>query len=74
MKKIIIGDLFEIKTAKGFAYLQYCYKDEILGELIRILPENFTRRLDSFTGIIIQKESFLVFFPVLAAYRKKLFI
>jgi hypothetical protein len=70
--KINIGDLFEIETSKGFAYFQYCYKSENLGELIRILPETFTHRPDSFDKIVAEKESFMVFFPVLMAYRKKI--
>lgn len=72
MKKISIGDLFEIETSKGFAYFQYCFKDENLGELIRVLPGIFPDRLDSFDKIVAEKEVFMVFFPLLMAYRKKI--
>jgi hypothetical protein len=44
MAKIKLGDLFEINTPNGKAYLQYVYKDSTLGELVRVLPGLYKER------------------------------
>jgi hypothetical protein len=41
MARIKIGDVFEISTPKGKAYLQYVHKNETIGELLRILEGLF---------------------------------
>ncbi len=72
MAKIKLGDLFELKTSKGYAYIHYIHKNDDLGELIRVLPKIYKKRPVNFNEIVSQKEKFIVFFPLSAATRKKL--
>src|SRR5690606_28614971 len=72
MRRIKVGDIFEINTLKGKAYLHYIYKDKITGDLIRILPGLYFDRPDSFDKLAGSNESFMVFFPLSAAYKQKM--
>lgn len=72
MKKIAVGDVFRIDTPKGKAYFQYVYKDETDVELIRIFPGLFLDEPSNWEEFIKQKEQFLIFFPLAAAYKKKI--
>ena len=71
-KSLKIGDIFEIQTPNGFAYLQYTQKDPALGHLIRVLAGNIKQRQKSFKEIASTKELFFVFFPLSAAERRKI--
>jgi hypothetical protein len=71
MKKIQIGDIFELETAKGKGYLHYVYKDDSYGELIRILPGLYSERPSKLEGLASGKERYMIFFPVGLATRKK---
>jgi len=71
-KALAIGDIFEIRTPKGFAYMQYTLKDPALGHLIRILKGVYKKRPKSFKEIVREKEIFYVFFPLSAAERRKI--
>ncbi|MCS7123146.1 MAG: hypothetical protein RMJ17_01025, partial [Candidatus Aenigmarchaeota archaeon] len=44
-KRPKIGDVFEIKTPKGFAYVQYSIRHPDFGEIIRVLPGLYPDRL-----------------------------
>jgi hypothetical protein len=73
MKKastVTSGDVFEIATPKGFAYLQYTLKDSEFGHLIRVLPGFFPKRPDKINEVVEEAELFYVFFPVDAAVKK----
>ena len=73
MAKILkIGDIFEIRTPKGLAYMQYTLKDAAMGHLIRILPGIFKDRPDSFKNIALSKELYFIFFPLAAAVNRKI--
>lgn len=72
MKRIRVGDIFEINTPKGKAYLHYIYKDETVGELIRVLPGLYSERPASFDNLATSKERYMVFFPLSAANKRKL--
>lgn len=72
MKRIKIGDLFEIKTKNGKAFLQYMYKDAKLGELVRILPGIFKEIPNNLDQVINQEELFYIYFPLNAAYKKNI--
>jgi hypothetical protein len=75
MKKIVIGDIFEITTPKGKAYLYFIYRHEnpkTGRELARVLPGLHTERPESFDRLAGSKEQFMVFFPVSAASKKKI--
>lgn len=65
------GDLIEIKTAKGLAYVQYTHDGESHGQLIRVLPGLFDVRPETFQGIAEQKELYFIFFTLEYALRNK---
>lgn len=72
MPKIQIGDVFELETNKGLAYVQYCSLDNDGIEMIRILPGLYSDRPSDLENLVSQKELFSVQFCLIAAYRKKL--
>lgn len=72
MRRAKIGDVFEIKTPKGKAYLHYIYNDKATGELMRVLPELYFERPPGFGELAGSKERYVVFFPLLAANRQKI--
>ena len=63
------GDVFEVRTPRGLAYIQYILKHELDGELIRVLPGLFETRPTPFTQIALQKEKYFVFFPLTVVAR-----
>lgn len=72
MARIKIGDIFEINTPKGKAYLHYVYKDKAIGDLIRILPGLYPNRPASFEKLAGSKERYMVFFPLSVASKHKI--
>jgi len=72
MKKVKIGDIFEINTTKGRAYLHYIYKDKAIGELVRILPGLYVDRPVNFDELASSKEKYMIYFPLGAANRQKI--
>lgn len=72
MGKIQIGDIFEINTPKGSAYLHYIYKDKIGRQLIRVLPGLYSARPESFDNLARSKERYMIFFPLSAANSRKI--
>jgi hypothetical protein len=71
MIKIKIGDIFEINTPKGKAYLHYIYNDKTLGELVRILRGLYPVRPENLDEIA-QNERYMLFFPLKAACNRKI--
>lgn len=72
MVKIKIGDIFEINTPKGKAYLHYVYKDKTIGDLIRVLPGLFLERPTNFEMLVGLKECYMIYFPLTFAYKQKI--
>lgn len=72
MKKIKVGDVFELETPKGKAYLHYIYDDPTIGELIRVLPGLYQDRPSELNEIVAEKERYLIFFPLRAAHRRSI--
>lgn len=72
MKKIKLGDIFEINTHKGKAYLHYIYKDPSVGDLIRVLPGIYPERPANFDTLAGSNEDYMIFFPLSAAYKRKI--
>ncbi|MCG9968492.1 hypothetical protein L9W92_10555 [Pelotomaculum terephthalicicum JT] len=70
MKKIQIGDVFEIATSKGKGYFQYIYSNKTIGELIRILPGLYLDKPRNMIAIAAAKEVYFVHFPLKAAFKK----
>ena len=72
MPKIKIGDIFEINTPNGKAYLHYIHEDpKIKRQLIRVFQGLYLERpnLNELAG---DKERYMIFFPVTAAYNRKI--
>lgn len=72
MARIKVGDIFEINTPKGRAYLHYIYKDKTTGDLIRVLPGLYSKRPANFDTLAGSKERYVVFFPLSAANKQKI--
>jgi hypothetical protein len=68
-KKAKIGDIFEIKTPAGLAYVQYTHDGGHMGELVRVLPELYPNRLSDFEGMARQKELYFIFYTLNYALR-----
>ena len=69
-----IGDIVEIKTPKGLAYVQYTAKHTappVFGELIRVLPGLYDSPPVDFSALAKEKEKYFVFTPITLACRKK---
>lgn len=64
MNKLNIGDIYEITTPKGKAYLHYIFKDNTISELVRVLDGIFVNPPDNFEELIKKKEKFMIFFPL----------
>ncbi|TPD65422.1 adenylate/guanylate cyclase domain-containing protein [Flavobacterium microcysteis] len=72
MRRIKLGDIFEINTTKGKVYLHYIYKDKTIGNLIRVLPGLYSDRPANLLKLADSKESFMVFFTLSVAYKQKI--
>ncbi|EPD51088.1 hypothetical protein HMPREF1210_02279 [Paenisporosarcina sp. HGH0030] len=72
MKRLKIGDVFEIVTSNGIGLFQYVHKDETIGELIRILPCLFKEGYVIEDEIVKKKELYLIHFPLGTALNQKL--
>lgn len=70
MKKIQMGDVFEITTPKGKGYFQYVFNNKTMSELIRILPGLYLEQPENMVQVVARKEIYFVHFPLKAAYRK----
>lgn len=72
MAKIKIGDIFEISTSDGLAYIHYVFKDPSIGDLVRVLRGKYQHQPDDLENLSSIEEDYVVFFPVTAANKKKL--
>jgi hypothetical protein len=65
------GDILEVNTPRGLAYLQYTAKHPDFGDTVRVLPGLHATRPQEWTGLHEQAEYF-AFYPVGAALRQGL--
>jgi hypothetical protein len=72
MKKIKLGDIFQINTPKGQAYLHYICKDPSLGHLVRILPGMYLERPANFDKLAGSNADYMIFFPLSVANKRKI--
>ncbi|MBC7487756.1 MAG: hypothetical protein H7282_13485 [Cytophagaceae bacterium] len=72
MMRIKLGDIFEINTVKGKAYLHYIYKDPTIGDLVRVLPGLHSERPANFNELAGSKEKYVIYFPLAAANKRKI--
>lgn len=67
-KRIREGDVFEVSTPRGFAYIQYTSKHPEYGQTVRVLPGLYDELPD--VGSLVAEHLFFAFYPVsLAAQR-----
>lgn len=67
-----VGDIVEVKTPKGLAYLQYTHDRKGMGELVRILPGLFAVRPADFAQLANQRDLYFVFYTLRHALKKRL--
>lgn len=72
MKPLLVGDVFEIDTPKGKAYLHHVFNNPDLVELIRVLPGIYEEQPQNLSELVQGKEEYLIHFPVKAAIKKKI--
>jgi hypothetical protein len=75
-RRVKIGDIIEIPTAKGLAYAQYTHKHQQsphYGALIRVLDGLFESRPKDFADLVKKRHRFVVFFPLGAAVNRGIF-
>lgn len=72
MKKIQLGDIFEIQTSKGFGYIHYIYEDKSSGSLVRVLSGVYASKPTNLDDIAQRPEQFMIFFPLVAARNRKI--
>lgn len=70
--KSIVGDIFEIDTPVGKAYLHFIYQHPTNCELVRVLPGLYLETPDNIEAIAAMQERYLVLFPLNAAYKRKI--
>ncbi len=73
-KKTEIGDVLEIPTKLGLAYVQFSHyheKPPRMGAVIRVLPGFFPEQPKEFQAIADKEERYYTFFPVQAAVAVK---
>ena len=68
-KKSQIGDVYEIKTSAGLAYVQYTHDGRDMGQLVRVLPGLFSARPSDFAKLTKQRELYFVFYTLNYALR-----
>jgi hypothetical protein len=70
-RKAAIGDILEIKTPAGLAYLQYTHEHPSMGALVRILPGLYQGRPRDFTDLSRQRELYFTFYTLEYALPKR---
>ena len=69
------GDVVEIRTPNGLAYVQYTAKHTmppVFGDLVRVLPGLYETRPDDFSLLAQTKHSYFTFTPISVACRRRL--
>lgn len=71
-QKLKIGDILEVRTPRGLAYVQYSHYKKPYGTLIRVLSNFYQSRPMDFSQIAQGKELYFVFCPIEALVVKRL--
>ncbi|MEP0478946.1 MAG: hypothetical protein ABJD23_01945, partial [Nonlabens sp.] len=72
MKNLQLGDIFEIKTQRGWAYFQVCHFDKLEGDLIKIFNHVYDNSQTDFQKIISVNDTYYYRSLLKPAYRRKL--
>ncbi len=59
-----VGDVYEVPTPAGRAYIQYTHDHEDMGQLIRILPGMHEDRPLDLASVVVQMESYFTFYSI----------
>jgi len=73
MAKLKIGDIVEINTKFGFAYVQYTHNHKKYGSLLRVLKGFFESRPSDLISLAAQVTQFVTFLPLAAATKRGIF-
>lgn len=63
-RKAAIGDILEVKTPSGLAYLQYTHEHPDMGALVRALPGLYESRPENLADLTRQRELYFTFYPL----------
>jgi hypothetical protein len=66
-RRVVIGDVFEVATEAGLAYLQYTNDDVDMGPLVRVLPGTYANRPDDLLALVAGPTRFFILYHVRAA-------
>jgi Regulator of ribonuclease activity B len=66
-----IGDICEIETPAGLAYVQYTHEGGGMGQLVRVLPGLFHSRPQDFSNVAGQTELYFIFYTLNLSLRDK---
>ncbi len=61
------GDILEVSTPRGLAYIHYTARHSEYGDAIRGLPGFFATRPVGFTALASSPEAYFTFYPAVAA-------
>lgn len=65
-----IGDILEVETSGGLAYLQLTHRHPKGEEVVRVLPGVFAERPSDLSSLAVDRERYVVITPVRAAVRE----
>ncbi len=68
-KRPAVGDVVEVRTAKGLCYAQASHFHPRYGALLRAFPTFSAARPDDLAAVVAEREAFVLFFPLGAAVR-----
>jgi len=71
-KRIKFGDIIEIKTSKGYGYMQYTHKDSMLGNLVRVFKGIYIKPLEDLQVLEDKEIQFTTFFPLQTAVNQNI--
>lgn len=66
-----IGDILEVETPVGFAYLQYTHEEPSMGSLVRILPGLYQSRPKDVSDLVRKEEVYFTFYTLKDSLRKR---
>jgi hypothetical protein len=72
-KRVKIGDIVEVETARGMAYIQMTHKVEKWGALIRVIHGLFESRPENLQRLSESESDFVTFFPLQVAINRNIF-
>lgn len=66
-KRVRSGDILEVRTPQGLAYVHYTGRHSEYGDAIRVLPGFFATRPVDFMALVTRPEAYFTFYPAGAA-------